>query len=232
MPGNSVRGWSDIDSFLKFPVALATIAGTLIAGLVFYYTRTKDKAEEEKAKTYGACSLKPVTPANVTRLNKYIAEGEYYKSLGKYNLASHSFEQVINEDPKYLGANEDLGVVEMAEGDLKKGQESFDAELRAIDCLRSVPKGELGRFAYWLTSDKSASADDSTARQRLDQAEDAVHYNMACAYSKQNEQVAALDELRKASEHHSIHRSTIIQDPDLTSVRHHAGFEAALALFR
>jgi len=186
----------------------------------------------EDAKIFGRCAFKVQTPPNIKRLNGYISEGQQYAANRSYDLAAHRFQQVIHIDGNYLGAHQDLGVVQLAQGHFKDAQSSFESEINLIDCMRSVPTEDLHRFAYVLENDKmSRPLSASTYFLRLNAAEDTAHYNLACLFAKQRESAASLDELKKAAEHHSIKREIVAQDSDLRSVQREAGYKATLALF-
>ncbi len=187
--------------------------------------------QAEKAKTYGNCAYGPQTPPNIKRLNGYIEEGQRYTRIHSYKLAAHQFQEVIDADPHFLGAHQDLGVVQLAQGKPKDAQASFEEEISLIDCLRST-KDDLYRFAYLLDKDNAShQTSGSIYLERLNAAEDTAHYNLACAYARQGERAASLDELNKAAQYHSIKRETVADDPDLLPVRHETGYEAALAHF-
>ncbi len=149
----------------------ATTIGPVIAGLALLiaaltYLKTR--------RTFGSCALKPETPPNVKRLNGYIQEGQASFANGSYDLAAHYFAQVIDIDPEFLGAHQDLGVVQLKKRDYDKAQHSFEAEINLIDCLRSVPERDLNRFAYLVNKDRADEQVYNAILDRLDRAEDTL----------------------------------------------------------
>lgn len=233
MPDEAKKSWKEK---LESPGAVLSFISALLAlTITIWFTWPANQRQAKQAEadqTFGKCALKIQTPPNVKRLNGYIEDGQRYAANHSYDLAAHRFQQVIDTDPNYLGAHQDLGVVQLGQGDLKSAQTSFEAEIKLIDCLRSVPTSDLHRFAYLLDKDKTNQPLSSLIYlDRLNSAEDTAHYNLACAFAKQGELAVALDELKKAAEHHSIKRDTVAEDVDLRPVHQEADYKAVLARF-
>ncbi len=219
-------------TFWENTLKLGGALGTILTLILAFKTFPTDWRKADDAKIYGRCAFKAQTPPDIKRLNGYISEGEQYTANGSYQLAAHRFQQVIELDANYLAAHQDLGVVQLAQGDFKGAQSSFESEINLIDCWRSVPPADLHHFAYVLDKgNMNRQLSVSTYLLRLNAAEDTAHYNLACLFAKQRESAAALDELKKAAEHHSIKREIVARDSDLRSVQREAGYNATLALF-
>lgn len=178
---------------------------------------------------FGPCELKPITPANRDRIDEYIQEGQAYARNSKYKDAAAEFQLAIDTDPHYLGANQNLGIVRMEEGDFPGAIQSFGQEINLIDCLRKVSPKELWRFAYMVHESTTENGDKTKAfKERLDEAEDTVHYNLACALTKEREPQNALGQLEKAARYgrgSSIHGSVLDNDRDLDPLRNDSGYQ-------
>ncbi len=228
MPSKGRKAAKTIWSWEQDKGKLLSLAISLPAAIVAVLTLAHYSAPEKK---FGACGISLQTPANVKRLNGYIEEGQQLAAEHSHQQAADRFKQVVEIDPNYLGAHQDLGVVQLAQGDYAKAQDSFNTEINLIDCLRSVKPADLHRFAYFLGKNQENAVSEAVYSERLDAAEDSAHYNLACALAKQGVRSAALNELTKASEHHSIKRTTVARDPDLGPLRDQVGYQVALTKF-
>ena len=216
--------------FLSRTKTLVAIAGGLIGIITFFTGTMVQRRNAEKARTFGACNLRPQLPANLERLNGYIEEGERYAKDRYYALAANRFQKVLEADPNFLGAHQDLGVVRMHQGDLDSAQTNFEDEIKLIDCLRST-KDDLYRFAYPLISYEGKHLSERAYQNRINSAEDSAHYNLACVFARNGEFDAAIDELAKAATYGSIKQKIVEKDPDLNAIRHDPRFAIILAQF-
>lgn len=227
-----VKHWFKPPKDLKeHPLKIVLAAGlSIVSRLASFY----QLPWLQKKTAFGNCELKPLTPPKVGRLNEYIQQGQAYARHAKYKEAADEFQIVIDTDAHYLGAQQNLGVVQLREGKIEEAIHSFRKELNLIDCLKSVDKNERWRFAYVVDESKTKHSDRASAfNKRLDEAEDTVNYNLACALTQGKEPQLALDQLGKAARKgSSIRQSDVAADPDLEPLHKYSRYQTFLKQFR
>ncbi len=216
-------GWYAI---VAVPAVLGML-GVVVSVLGFVHTLSTSHNP-----TFGSCQLESPTPVKVERLQLYTQQGLANVKARDLTSATAEFRRVIDIDPHYLGAHQNLGVVQMDLGRAQDAIRFFHQETTVINCLKSVPYEQLWNFAYFLKKVNMTNDEKNVAmKERLDKAEDTVNYNLACALAKEGETQNALDELKKASANQSISRSVVDTDRELDSVRKAPGFQSALNQF-
>ncbi|MDQ2840745.1 MAG: hypothetical protein M3Y72_06845 [Acidobacteriota bacterium] len=200
---------------MMFASSFITIIGFLLTWYIF-----------GPAKTYGVCKLSPQKPANIARIQDYWNQGIHYSSEENWPLATRAFREVLAIDKNYLGANQNLGSAYLARKDYKDAEESFDKELQLIDCLSAVGSNGLPKFGYMMPASSKNAGDDY--KQRLDEAQEVTHFDLACLRARESDKWGAAQELN-AIKHRSIAKDIFINDPDLKSMRQSPEFKNAVA---
>ena len=182
--------------------------------------------------TLGSCQLAPQSSAHIGLLNELIADGRTAAAQGKLQEASKKFGEVISRDPHYLGAHQNLGIIQLEQNHFEKAVQSFRTEKAVVECMKGIPYEQLWRFAGVLSS-QNLRKDQKNAvlLNRIDQAEDTVNFNLACALARQGETQNALDQLKKASGNQSIDRSIVQNEEDFTSLHDNPNYQSVLDLF-
>jgi tetratricopeptide (TPR) repeat protein len=179
------------------------------------------------------CGLIPVRPPDVQRLLVYLKQGMMYASQGHYELALNEFEQVRKVDPNFLAMHENVAAAQLKLKQFAEAESHLEEELKLVGCFEKAKDAELGDFAYMLEVERAAQNPGGTRvqemRNRIRQARNTAHYNLACIRSRQGNSELALKEMGEAIDGGFSDMTALRNDPDLAGLRGTSGFQKLLS---
>lgn len=172
------------------------------------------------------------------QLNPKLYEAYYFYarscfSQGKMEKAAGLFKKAGDLNPDDYQAPKHLEMCLRALGRTEEALQACRGTLRAAERhVELYPEDAralyLGAVALCQLGDHQRSREWAARALAVDPEETTILYNVACDYALLQDYDQALDCLEKAVRNGFGHKEWIENDPDLTSLRNHACFEALL----
>jgi tetratricopeptide (TPR) repeat protein len=182
----------------------------------------------------GPCNLIPAKTPDALRLVQYLKQGMSFASNKKYDLALAEFKPATAIDSNFLGLHMNISSAQMGLNKYDEAIAAANEELKLVSCLEPLTDAQLASFSYFMeVQDKSGPnrgrEQARMVRDRLPKVKATSYYNLACIYSRQRNNDAALDAVQKAVAAGFDDKKALMTDPDLASVRQNPQFATAIA---